>query len=97
MGANSNANSKKKSQKSKAFGSTETTSLESSCEPIVNDYAVVAVPTLHGGHKNFIGQVLKVDEHGVLISFLKKSYEKFIFPYSRDYSTVKKRRNCNNS
>lgn len=58
---------------------------------MLNDYAIVAVPTSHGTYKNFIGQVCKVDEDGIMISFLRKIFDKFIFPTQGDYSHVQKK------
>lgn len=55
-----------------------------------NDFAVVSVPALKGASKNFIEKVLEVDaDLGVLISFLKKSFDKFVFPVCPDLSYVK--------
>lgn len=54
-----------------------------------NDFAVISVPAIKGAPKNYIGKVIEGNAQlGFLVSFLKKSYDKFFFPETADLSWV---------
>lgn len=57
--------------------------------PQLNQFCIVAVPTASGSSKNFIGQVCSSEKGGFMISFLKKSFDKFFFPNEDDFSYVR--------
>lgn len=53
-----------------------------------NDFVIVPVPTYKGTPKNYIAQVVDVKDNEILVSFLKKSFDKYFFPKEPDFSWV---------
>lgn len=54
-----------------------------------NDFAIISVPAMKGHPKDYIGMVIETNAQlGFLISFLKRTYDKFFFPETADLSWV---------
>lgn len=54
----------------------------------INDFVVVLVPAYKGTPKNYVAQALDVKDDEILVSFLKKSFDKYFFPEKPDFSWV---------